>query len=263
MENTPLNTDHTSRFTGRVAGYEQYRQRYPAQQVLQHLRDWCGLNPTDTIADIGAGTGMLSEVFLQNGNTVIAVEPNQEMRGACEALANKFTKLTIVAATAEETTLPDHSVDMVSAGRAFHWFDAPRAISEFQRILRPGGWIALVAQGRGKKDGNPQQQEFEDLLLTYGTDQNYIRGGHRTHENLEELFPGGEVRRTEIHGEQQLTEEQFLGETQSYSIVPLPTDPRHPAMLAALQSFFHRHARNGLLTMPTTCWITCARFASK
>src|ERR1700761_4051618 len=96
---------NTERFTGRVAEYARYRERYDPQVVLPLLREWCGLTPEWTVADVGAGTGMLAEVFLANGNRVIAVEPNAEMRAACaRELANE-PRLEIVAGTGEATGL--------------------------------------------------------------------------------------------------------------------------------------------------------------
>src|ERR1700735_4594300 len=94
--------ENTERFTGRVAEYEKYRLRYPVA-VIQTLVDRCGLEREDLVADVGAGTGMLSELFLEFGNAVGAVEPNEEMRAACERLASAWPGLTVKAATAEET----------------------------------------------------------------------------------------------------------------------------------------------------------------
>src|SRR5271170_2887597 len=148
-------TDNTQRFTGRAKDYDLYRQRYPAGEILTHLRMWCGLEPSWLIADIGAGTGMLAEVFLENGNRTLAVEPNADMRAACDRLRTQWPQLEVIDATAEATTLPSASVDMVAAGRAFHWFDKDRALAEFRRILKPSGWIALVSIGRTHDTNDP------------------------------------------------------------------------------------------------------------
>ncbi|MBW8748400.1 MAG: class I SAM-dependent methyltransferase [Acidobacteria bacterium] len=137
---------HTERFTGRASAYQQYRLGYPAAEVTHTLREWTGLRSADTVADIGAGTGMLTELFLNNGNPTIAIEPNAEMQAACAAQYGGHSNLTLVDATAEATTLSDHSVDLIAAGRAFHWFDHARALPEFQRILKSGGWVALVSR---------------------------------------------------------------------------------------------------------------------
>ncbi|MBW8748401.1 MAG: hypothetical protein JF584_12725 [Acidobacteria bacterium] len=82
------------------------------------------------------------------------------------------------------------------------------------------------------------------------------------HDKLETLFPGGEVRQTTIAGKQKLTRDVLTGQAMSYSMAPLPGDPRHAAFMQALEEFFQRFSDNGLLTQPTTCWISCCRFAS-
>lgn len=252
---------HTERFTGRASAYQQYRLGYPAAEVMHILREWTGLTSGDTVADIGAGTGMLTELFLNNGNPTIAIEPNAEMQAACAAQYGGHSNLTLVDATAEATTLSDHSVDLIAAGRAFHWFDHARALPEFQRILKSGGWVALVSIGRSKDD-SALSQAFESLLTTHGTDYRYVRDSYRVHDKLETLFPGGEVRQTTIAGKQKLTRDVLTGQAMSYSMAPLPGDPRHAAFMQALEEFFQRFSDNGLLTQPTTCWISCCRFAS-
>jgi ubiquinone/menaquinone biosynthesis C-methylase UbiE len=269
-------TGNTQRFTGRAEDYDRYRQRYPAAEVLEYLRAWCGLTPEWLVADIGAGTGMLSEVFLENGNRVLAVEPNLDMRERMRATLGKLGKcwpLEILDAAAEATTLADASIDMVAAGRAFHWFDKDRALAEFRRILKPGGWVALVSVGRAhgdRGDGSTdpatsptldeQSAGFERLLVAHGTDYNYVRGGYRVHENMRELFgPEAEVHQAEIHGTQQLDWAAFRGHAMSLSVVPQPDHPNYEAFQRELRVYFDSHADGGILTQPTMCHITAAR----
>ncbi len=102
------------------------------------------------VADVGAGTGILSELLLRHGNPVIAVEPNDSMRVPLELLQRDWPSLQVVAGAAEATTLADASVDFVVVGQAFHWFDPWRTRLEFGRILRPGGRVALVWNVRDK-----------------------------------------------------------------------------------------------------------------
>ena len=80
------NTDSKERFSSRVDAYREFRPRYPVE-VIDLLRQHCGLTPASVIADIGAGTGMLAELFLQHSNSVFAIEPNRAMRSACEGFA--------------------------------------------------------------------------------------------------------------------------------------------------------------------------------
>jgi ubiquinone/menaquinone biosynthesis C-methylase UbiE len=256
-----ISMDNTDRFTGRAETYDRYRQRYPADTILKLLQTWCGLQPDWSIADIGAGTGMLSEVFLANGNPVIAIEPNQEMRTSCEQLLRTWPRLEVRDGTAEATGLPDASVSMVTAGRAFHWFNIPRALTEFRRILQPHGWMVLVSLGRDK-DESSQCRDFEHLLTHHGIDDNYARAGYRVHENLHEFF-ATDHHHAEIDGEQQLDWEAFLGQTMSLSVVPQPGHPRAEAFHHLLREYFNTHASNGILAAPTKCWIDAGRLSTQ
>lgn len=131
--------DPTQRFSCRAENYVRYRPGYPPG-VLQLLKREYGLTNDSVIADVGSGTGLLSRLFLENGNRVFCVEPNAEMRTVGERLLSQYAGFSSVPATAEATTLPDAGVDFVTAGQAFHWFDPGPARREFSRILRPAGW---------------------------------------------------------------------------------------------------------------------------
>src|SRR4249919_2192898 len=123
----------TCRFSDRVENYVRYRPGYPTE-ALRCLKEECGLTATHVIADLASGTGIWTRMLLENGNTVFGVEPNAEMRQAGERLLAAFPKFTSVEGKAEATTLPDASVDLVTAAQAAHWFDRERARREFVRI---------------------------------------------------------------------------------------------------------------------------------
>jgi SAM-dependent methyltransferase len=250
-------TKNAQRFTGRVEEYERYRLRYPPE-LLALLQTRCGLIASDVVADVGAGTGMLAELFLENGNAVVAIEPNAEMRSVCERLQERYTALTVVDATAEATTLGDASVEFVTAGRAFHWFDPELAIPEFRRVLRPQGWVVLAANGRSHDDSE-QAIEYERILTEEGVDHSDIRSRHKMHEVAAAAFVPGSLVQEQLHGEQALSLEAFLGQTQSYSSVPLPGDAKYEGMQRALRSYFARWQRNGVLYMKTVCYINCGQ----
>src|ERR1700681_4185447 len=116
----------TSRFSDRVENYVRYRPGYPAA-VLRVLHRECGLAPGHVVADIASGTGIWTRMLLENGNKAFGIEPNPEMRQAGEQLLAEFAKFASVAGTAEATTLPDKSVDFVTAAQAAHWVDRGRA----------------------------------------------------------------------------------------------------------------------------------------
>ena len=133
----------TSRFSDRVENYVRYRPGYPPE-ILPVLSAECGLTRDHVIADIASGTGIWTRTLLENGNPVYAVEPNVDMRQAGDRLLADFPRFTSVAGSAEATTLPDASVDFVTAAQAAHWFDRPRTRREFLRILKPQGWLVLL-----------------------------------------------------------------------------------------------------------------------
>src|SRR5260370_32036740 len=134
--------DAKQRFSNRVADYVRYRPSYPAA-VLDLLRAECGLSAEHTIAHICSGTGILSKLFLENGNPVFGVEPNTEMRQAGEEFLRSFQSFVSVAASADPTTLGDATIDFVTAAQAFHWFDLQTARREFAPILKPGGSVVI------------------------------------------------------------------------------------------------------------------------
>lgn len=260
--------DNTNRFTGRAEDYDRYRQRYPTAEVLSRLRAWCGLTPDWLVADIGAGTGMLAEVFLENGNRVLAVEPNLDMRDQMRSsveqqLGRPAPQLEIVDATAEDTTLPAASVDLVAAGRAFHWFNKERAVAEFRRILKPGGWVTLVAADRDRDATDPAYREqidaYEHLMATHGTDYARVRSGYRTYDAMDTFFDG-EVHQAQLPGVRVMDWETFSGHAKSLSVTPRPSHPGYDAFERAMRLYFEGYACEGVIAMPTICWITAARF---
>ena len=252
-------SDTAQRFTGRVDDYERYRPRYPVE-LIALLQRRCGLLATDLVADIGAGTGMLAELFLANGNAVIGVEPNAEMRASCARLQLRYPGLTLVDGTAEATTLQEASVDFISAGRAFHWFDPELTRREFSRILRPGGWVVLVTLRRGRRD-TAQEEAYEQILLDHGVDYREVLEGYRAYDQAEQFFTGGTTIRESIDRQQAVTLEELLGQTQSLSVAPMPGHPKYDGMQHALCEHFAQFAEGGLLHVATSCYLTCIQIA--
>ena len=241
---------HVERFTGRVEDYARYRSRYSAE-VLEVLRAECGLTPKSVIADVGAGTGMLAELFLENGNRVFAVEPNAEMRAVCEALAGRFSGLTVIDGVGEATGLEGGSVDFVAVGRAFHWFDRERALREFRRVLREAGWVVLVSVGRPHRGGD-QVEAFEQVLMKHGVDYAARREGYRLYDTMPPLFEGATVRTT-IGGERLEGWEELLGQVRSLSVMPRVGDAGYVGMVDGLREFFERYSEGGILRVETVC----------
>ena len=259
---TKMDREHepTEQFTRRVGDYERYRLRYPPA-VLALLRDQCGLSVNDVIADIGAGTGMLAQIFLEHGNAVAAIEPNASMRAACERLLGSYAQLRVVDATAEATTLEEGSIDFVTAGRAFHWFNTELALREFQRVLQPLGWVVLAANGRGQGTSE-QALDYERLLTEHGIGHQGMGSRYRTHEVAAAAFAPGTLVQEELRGEQQLTLVELIGQTQSFSSAPLLGEAKYAGMQRALREHFARWEKDGVIEVETACLLTCGQFHS-
>jgi SAM-dependent methyltransferase len=225
----------TSRFSDRVGNYVRYRPGYPLA-VLEELKAECGLAPSHVVADIASGTGIWTRMLLENGNLVFGVEPNAEMRAAGERLVAAFPKFTSVAGTAEATSLADENVDFVSAAQAAHWFDRARARKEFVRILKPGGWLVLLWNER-LTDSTAFLRDYEQLLLTYGTDYQDIRHEHTTAE-VNEFFDPAPFQERAFAMRQEFDYAGVEGRLLSSSYAPGPDHPLHAAMLRELSRIF-------------------------
>lgn len=234
----------TTRFSDRVENYVRYRPGYPPE-VLQLLRDECGLRPEHIIADIASGTGIFTRLLLENGNSVFAVEPNLEMREMGVQLLEAYGRLVSIAGTAEETTLRKASVDFVTAAQAAHWFHLPRARAEFARILRPGGWCMLIWNER-RTDTTEFLREYEKLLLTFGTDYKEVRH-ERTTAIIDEFFAPGPCRERVFEMRQRFDYEGAAGRLLSSSYVPLAGHPKHAPMMRELERIFRIYAIDGMV----------------
>ncbi len=234
----------TERFSDRVENYILYRPGYPPE-VLELLRAECRLEPEHVIADIASGTGALTRLLLENGNPVIAVEPNAEMREAGARLLASYPKLTSVAGNAEETTLPSASVDFVTAAQAAHWFDRRRARQEFARILKPGGWCVLIWNER-RTASTPFLRDYEQLLLTYSTDYQEVRH-EKTTATIAEFFAPTPCQERVFEYRQRVDYEGAAGRLLSSSYAPLEGHPIHAPMMAELQRIFRAYAQQGMV----------------
>ena len=229
--------DAKSRFSSRVDAYVAARPRYP-REVIDHLRAAIGLAPDWRVVDLGSGTGISCEPVLANGNRVTGVEPNAAMRKAAEdSLTGNFTS---VDGSAEATTLPDASVDLVVAAQAFHWFDIPAARRETVRILRPGGYALLMWNDR-RLGGTPFLEDYERLLIDFGTDYLKVRHNNITDAELSAFFGPGGWRTATFPNHQHLDHAGLRNRVLSSSYMPSADHPKHDAMLARLDEIFARH----------------------
>lgn len=234
---TTLNSTH--RFSDRVENYILSRPTYPPQ-VLETLRQECGLTPTSEVADVACGTGIFTRLLLENGNRVFGVEPNREMREAANRLLASYPNFAgATDGTAEATSLPDHSVEFVTAAQAAHWFNLPEARREFVRILKPRGWMVLIWNQR-LTDSTYFLRAYEQLLKTFATDYEKVRHEHTT-DGIASFFAPQPYRLHEFPMHQDFTYDALERRLLSSSYVPLEGHGNYTPMITELRSLFAAH----------------------
>jgi SAM-dependent methyltransferase len=239
--------DSKDRFSDRVDDYLKYRPRYQ-RQIVDALATVCGLAPQHVIADVGCGTGFAAEPFLHNGNRVIGIEPNREMREAGAQFLANFPNFEMCEGAAESTGLADASIDFVLAGQSFHWFPAEATRAEFARILKPDGWVVLVWQDRSL-DANPFHRDYEELLQRYATDYKDVAHRHVGNpEIMARFFAPQQVKLISLETEQRLDYDGLRGRLLSSSYIPRE-GPQAEAMLTELLKLFAKYAQNGHVLM--------------
>ena len=167
------------------------------------------------------------------------------MRKAGEEYLANYPGFTSIEGSAESTTLPDASIDLVTAAQAAHWFDRERALEEFQRILKPGGYLALIWNDR-RKNATGFDREYEQLLENFGTDYEEVK----RRDNASMQFFGAIPHQTRtLRNFQDFDYASLEGRLLSSSYTPQPGHPSHDPMLVKLQGIFENHQKSGLVRM--------------
>ncbi|USN98149.1 MAG: class I SAM-dependent methyltransferase [Phycisphaeraceae bacterium] len=242
--------DTVHRFDNRVDDYAKARPSYPAEAIAAMLRG-LGHPPMLTVADVGAGTGIMSRLIADKGPLVVAVEPNEKMR----AKAEPYERMIWQKGSAEATGLGDGSVNLVVCAQSFHWFDRPAALAEFKRVLRTVGRLALVWNEVDTDD--PLGAVYRRVVDDAADDE----APRRRHAIGANPFEGDtqfcEVRCEVFRYEQVLTVEGLVRRAMSASYAP-KDGPKHDEMISALRAAHAEHAREdgtAVLRYRTAVWM--------
>lgn len=237
----------TERFSSRVAHYVRYRPSYPPA-AIELLRQRCGLRPGAVVADLGSGTGILTQLLLAAGAAVIGIEPNDGMRGAAEAALSAEPRFRSVRGTAEATTLSAASADLIVAGQAFHWFQVEAARREALRVIRAGGYGALL-WNEHPPGASGFLGEYEALVRRHAPEYDQVVGSRADEAAMLEFF-GGAMQRAAFPNQQVFDFQGLLGRLMSSSYAPEPGHPQHEPLVAGLRAVFERHQRDGTVVFP-------------
>ena len=240
---------YVNRFSGRGEVYAKYRPGYP-QEITAILRSEIGFDQSKLVADIGSGTGLLSKLFLQNGNKVFAIEPNSEMRSFAEKdLAIYGEKFVSIGSQAENTSLENHSVDLVTAGQALHWFDPRAARVEFARILNEESGFLLIVYNERKKGEEAEQgfmADYENLTNKYRTK---AESPDVDDASLAKFFGHSSYKIFAVPNTQDLDLDGLVGRAASSSYLPYEGQEGFENMKEDLISFFNANQKDGKITL--------------
>lgn len=241
-----MDKNNTTRFSNRVEDYVKYRPSYP-EEVVAFLQQSYGLMPGNLLVDIGAGTGISTELFLKAGYPVIAVEPNREMREKSVELLSTYEGFSALDGKAEEMALADGSIDGIIAGQAFHWFDREKTKQEFKRILKPGGLVVLIWNER--KTTSDFEKDYDALIIRHARD--YVQVDHRNiqTEDIEIFFAPQPVQLKMFDNKQVFDFEGLKGRLLSSSYMPARGEDGYEAMIADLRNLFDRYEVAGSITI--------------
>jgi hypothetical protein len=248
--------DPTQRFSDRVENYAKFRPDYPDALIRFILERLPG---APVIADIGSGTGILSNQLLGAGYTVFGVEPNAPMRLEAERRLGGRTGFHSVAGTAEATTLDSGSVDGIICGQSFHWFDRKRSRDEFERILKAPRLVVLVWNERTSQDS---MEEYDRILLESAPEYGRVSRRDVTDADVAEFFAPDPVELFYFPHAQRLDKEGFLGRVLSSSYVPNIGQPGHEAIMTKMEAFFERHAESGWIDFPYQTRVYAAQLST-
>lgn len=233
--------DSTQRFSDRVQHYIKYRPDYPPE-VINYLRQQTGLSNNSVVADIGSGTGIFTKHLLNLGCKVYAIEPNTEMREAADALLKDYPNYTSINAPAQQTTLKDHTIDLIVCAQAFHWFNTQEAQEEFKRILKNTGQAALIWNNR-IVDTDDFSKAYDQLLREKTADYNEVNHQKLSDKDFKAFFKNGEYKKVVFPSFQEFDEAGFMGRANSSSYVPVGDEKFQQELL----NVFREHAQNGTI----------------
>jgi ubiquinone/menaquinone biosynthesis C-methylase UbiE len=238
----------TTRFQDRVTAYKKYRPGYPIE-VLRFIRNVTRLQKEHTIADIGCGTGIFSEMLLENGNHVIGIEPSASMRNAAEERLDQkypFTFSTLLA-TAECTLLESRSIDLITCATAFHWFDIDRTRAEWKRILKPGGNVVLI-WNEWHVGASEFMRRYSDFVAQHSSDYNEIKSVVGKHDALvEKLFGDSPTSQASFPNVQVFDRDGLRGRFESSSYAPPIGTKEYDRAIEELNRIFDRCQQNGVV----------------
>lgn len=245
-----MGIDSVDRFSQRAENYDKFRPHYPTG-LVEFLFNHVQLQPEPVVADIAAGTGIFTEQLAIRGNPVYVVEPNAYMRAMAFQRLSELKNCTFIDGTAESTGLPDCSVDLIVSAQAFHWFDLEKTKVEFKRIGRTSHPPVAIVWNIRDTD-SAFEKAYEQLISNYSDDYQEVTKQQKEPDRVYSFFSPNEPEYHTFRHVNNLTFEQLLGRTLSYSYMPSSPSPRSAEVEERLADLFEAHQQDGKVTLAYT-----------
>lgn len=232
-------------FSKKAEKYAKYRWDY-APQAIEAIFETAGLSEDSVVADIGAGTGMLTRHFAGRVARVYAIEPNQDMRVVAERELASHPSVQVIDGAAEATTLPGHIFDLITVAQAIHWFDTGPAIAEMIRILKPGGWLAILRNITSDDEREVALSKIVAEELGAGYSAVYPASRKKP---VESYFGSGAYQMLTFDFQLRQDWPAFIGVMSTVSYMPPTTDPRFSRIESKVKEYFDHHSQDGYLAV--------------
>lgn len=227
----------TSIFSHKANYYAKYRWHY-VPEAIDYIVKVSDLKKDAAIADIGSGTGILTELLLAKAKTVYAVEPNAEMRLKAEERLGEQFAFRSVDGKGESTTLPDQCVELITAAHSLHWMEPADAKREFRRILKPEGWLATVNNVNLENDFLEAWEEaMNECSFDFSPKEMRLKAF-----NPDDYFIAYEV--MEFPFRLLHTLDSWIGASLSIAFAPSDFDAAFGEYLEAVSDVFHLFSKN-------------------
>lgn len=243
--------DTTKKFSGKAQIYEKYRPGY-TKECIQYILGTLDNTKHNKIADIGAGTGIFSKHLLEQGQQVIAVEPNDDMRLEAEKKLKQYPLFLAVKASAEDTGLEEHSIDLLTVAQAFHWFDVLKFQKECSRILKPDGKVFLIWNSRDPESDLVKKNA--EVCAAFCPDFTGFSGGERgtKEETFRTFFRDGKYEMKKFANDLYFDKKGFIGRNLSASYALKEGDENYEAFIIALEALFNKYQEDNKILLANT-----------
>lgn len=228
-----------SRFNGKARNYSKYRPSYP-DEYIDYLIKKGNIQNDSVIFDVGAGTGIFTELLLKRGLSVVAVEPNLDMSVYIEELIKKYSNLRFMNSLAEEINYHKKDVDLITVAQAFHWFDIKKFKNQCKNILKDKGKVALVWNVRDEK--SEVIRESFDICTRLCKDFKGFSGGIGDDiNNIKSFFKDGKYDYIEFENNLEYTLEMFIGRNISASYATNKGEKNYSIFIDELIKLFNKY----------------------